>query len=846
MGYLLCLVVYGRIAKGWISRETSPAQGKISRQGVDGGVSGRVSAAQGEIFQLSGNTKSMVMTTMVMQLPGRNKFRLGCRAEDEDFTALIWDAGNPIFVAAVLPDGNMHLERLNAAAEALVGQLRERTGAWPQTAAGEVEARLAQCRQERQPITFVTRPVLAGEERTLVVTLTPQIAGGRVERILGTAQDITGQLPAVQAGLSGEAKFRLLFEQTEAGISLHRLTGEDRVGPFEEVNAYLCEVLGFTRDELLRKNPSDLLAPGSTLDLGAIRQEILTAGHSAFVFNGRSKDGRTVPLEVAAHIIHLNQAPYILAVASDSSERLRVQHTLERRLELERAVARVGRLLNSGEAVDLGAVLGILGRATAVSRVYTYRFRDGGKSLDKTAEWCADGVESKMAETQGLSARALPWLSGEIFNHRPVIVPDIADMPPEAVGERALLGSLGVRSLLCVPSATPNAEATGFLGLADTIAVRDWLPEDVELMQAVSEMIWAYQEREQIQDRIRYLSFHDKLTGLYNKAFLEEEMSRLDTPRQLPLSLIMGDVNGLKFVNDAFGHLEGDQLLVRAAAIMRKSCRREDIVARWGGDEFVILLPQTDLAGAREVERRIRQGMEAAEGEATGLSIALGLAVKSRPGETSERLLKEAEDRMYRDKLLLGSNARRNLARAMEKNLLPRSCETEAHTRRLQALALALGRAAGLADSELTDLGLLGLLHDIGKIGVPADIWTKPGPLSAEEWAIVKRHPEIGYRIASAAPELAHIAYGILTHHERWDGGGYPRGLSGTAIPRAARMVAIADAYTAMTEGRPYRKRRAAAAALSEIEREAGRQFDPELVGLFAAVAAGEEGEQQG
>lgn len=340
-------------------------------------------------------------------------------------------------------------------------------------------------------------------------------------------------------------------------------------------------------------------------------------------------------------------------------------------------------------------------------------------------------------------------------------------------------------------------------------------------------------ERKWAEDQIRYLSFHDKVTGLYNRPYFDEEVKRLNTERQLPISVIMGDVNGLKLVNDAFGHQEGDRLLARIAVILKESCRKEDVIARLGGDEFGIFLPRTNYLITTEIVERIRAGCCQASRDPIQLSIALGAVTKEDPNEDIQEVLKEAEERMYRSKLLESKGVRATTISSLRRTLFEKSQDTEEHTLRLQQLALQIGRVFGLPDSELDDLSLLATLHDIGKIAIPEGIMIKPGNLSPEEWELIWKHPEIGYRIAGASPELAPIAEAILAHHEWWDGNGYPRGLKGEEIPLTSRIIAIVDAYDAMTRGRPYKDAVGKEESLQELQSKAGTQFDPFLTTTF-------------
>ena len=333
-----------------------------------------------------------------------------------------------------------------------------------------------------------------------------------------------------------------------------------------------------------------------------------------------------------------------------------------------------------------------------------------------------------------------------------------------------------------------------------------------------------------------YLSCHDSLTGLFNRYFLEIEMQRLDTSRQLPISMIIADINGLKLINDTYGYNEGDKLIRNAAAVLKEICRKEDIITRWGGDEFIVLLPQTPPETALEISERIKTKCQQYNISSVPFSISIGTAAKTKAEEPLAKVQKVAEDRMYRHKLQNYREIKGALLKSVYRKLQDKSFETEDHIRRVRDISLKIGENLDLSQAELNRLAVLVLLHDIGKVKIFEDILTKKGLLDNEEWETIKMHPEAGCRIARATEEFAHVADDILSHHERWDGSGYPRGLKGEEIPLLARIMAVADAYEVMTSGRPYRRALAPAAAIGELKRCTGTQFDPKLVDIFVAL----------
>jgi len=342
-------------------------------------------------------------------------------------------------------------------------------------------------------------------------------------------------------------------------------------------------------------------------------------------------------------------------------------------------------------------------------------------------------------------------------------------------------------------------------------------------------------ERRAAEERVRFLSYYDPLTRLYNRRFFEEEARRLDVPRQFPLTVLIGDVDALKLTNDALGHQQGDRLLAAAADVLRRSTRKEDILARWGGDEFILLLPRADQAAGEAVIRRI-EANQAPTPPVDGipLSIAFGAATKTEGEPGLSPLIREAEEAMYGRKMRTREDRRRLIVGVLLDRLRRGSVESEEHVRTLRAFGSSVAERLGLPEKDRFLLDRLCAYHDLGMIGLPPEAALRPGPLSEEEWVLVRKHPELGYRIAQNAPlEMAEVAELILAHQERFDGTGYPQGLAGDSIPLAARIFAVADAAEAMTRGRPWRRALPFSRVRAEILAGAGTRFDPEVVRAF-------------
>ena len=346
-------------------------------------------------------------------------------------------------------------------------------------------------------------------------------------------------------------------------------------------------------------------------------------------------------------------------------------------------------------------------------------------------------------------------------------------------------------------------------------------------------------ERKEAEERLRHLSLHDQLTGLYNRLYLENEKQRLSKGRDYPVTIISMDVDGLKLVNDTLGHERGDELLIATAGLLQECLRGSDVLARYGGDEFVALLPATDYQSGKNIVSRIKSRVEKyarTMRDQLPLNISIGMAVAEHSGKDLEEVFKEADDLMYRDKLSKDITVRSQIIRSLMAALEERDFITSGHAHRLEDLCCRVGVKIGLTEMQLSDLALLAQVHDLGKVGIPDHVLSKQEPLTDEEWHIMKQHSEKGYRIARASTDLAEIADLILRHHERWDGQGYPLGLKGEEIPIECRILAIVDAFDAMTNDRPYRKAMSIAEAGQEIKKHAGTQFDPSLVDIFLGL----------
>lgn len=342
-------------------------------------------------------------------------------------------------------------------------------------------------------------------------------------------------------------------------------------------------------------------------------------------------------------------------------------------------------------------------------------------------------------------------------------------------------------------------------------------------------------ERVLLEENLRHTSLHDALTSLYNRAYFEEEMRRIQNSRtQGGVAIIACDVDGLKLVNDVMGHEEGDRIIKAAAEVLENSFRYSDVVARVGGDEFAVLVHPATKALAQELCDRVAAGVDSYNQHTSGvpLGLSVGYAIKTSKGPGLDEVYRSADGEMYRHKMRNRKQYRQKLLGTMAR-LAERPVYNAAwddHISKLKMISELLARSLRFSRKRTEMLLKIAEYHDIGEVALSPMLLSKEGKLTPSEWMQVQQHCENGYRIAQMVPELTPLGEAILCHHERWDGTGYPNGIKGLKIPLESRIIAIADAYSAMTCPRAYREAISEEAALDEIKNCAGSQFDPELV----------------
>ncbi len=584
--------------------------------------------------------------------------------------------------------------------------------------------------------------------------------------------DVTDRVLAESVLKESEERYRALFEKNPAAMLLI----DPDTGRLQDVNPAAAAFYGWSRDEMRAMVIDDLSTRSLDEILRAMARSI-KAGRHSHVFRHRLRSGEIRTVETNGGPIVLQGKTLLFSLVHDVSKRVEAERRLE---ESERRYHALSHASMDGFLIidDVGRILEVNDAYCAMSgypreRLLAMRISDVAV-VDSPGQ-----VEARLA-----AVREQGWMRFEGIQRR-------ADGRP--------------------------------IHLQHSLV---HLPEQDRIMTFVSDI----SERIRSQDRILRLSYHDELTGIYNRRYYEEARLRFDAEDSLPLSFVIGDVNALRFINDSLGHEKGDELLRRVTDALVGETRSEDVVARLGGDEFAILMPRADARVAEDYVERVKRRLAGQKVEMLDVSIALGAGTKTRPDEAFSDVFNAAEDRMYRSKFSESHSMRGKTIDLIMSSLYEKNHREQRHSARVSELCGGIATTLGCPAPDVAKYRLAGLVHDIGKIGVPEHILNKEGKLTDAERSKMRQHPEIGYRILNSVQEFAEIADYVLQHQERWDGKGYPAGLHGEAISLAARIIAVADAYDAMTSKRTYRPTFSEDEAVQEILHHNRKQFDPAVV----------------
>ncbi len=615
-------------------------------------------------------------------------------------------------------------------------------------------------------------------------------ADGTIVGIWGVFQDISDRKRSEEALRESEERFQLLFNKAPLGYQ-----SLDSNGCFIDVNQKWLDTFDYKKDEVIGKWFGDFLFPEYVEGFRERFCLFKAQGAIHSEFEMRTKDGRRIHVAFEGKIGYDNEGNFkqTHCILQDITDQRKAEKALRDSNELFTSLLKllpVGVFMVDAIdghpmiANDMGKYLlgrGILPEATenTLSEVYQAYRKDTMKHYPTSEMPIVLGMK-------GISAH----IDDMVVEH-----PD---------GAHRLLEVFGCP--VNDKDGKPYASLVTFMDIT---------------------------ERKKAEEDLLYLSYHDTLTGFYNRRFFELKIQSIDNDLNLPISIIICDVNGLKLINDSFGHTSGDKLLTQASEIIRSACRPDDCISRIGGDEFAILLPRTDEDEASRIVKNIKQLASQRKVENIEVSIAVGHDTKTSDKQSIVEVLANAENHMYRHKLYERTSAKSKTIEIIMNTLFAKSDRESMHSDRVSFICLAIASKMNFDKDEINKIRMAGLVHDIGKIGIDENILNKPGKLTPEEREQINKHPEVGWRILSSSNEFSELANFILNHHERWDGTGYPNGLQAESIPVEARIISVADSYDAMTRYRTYRPSLTQKEAIVELKRCAGTQFDPKIVNIF-------------
>ncbi|WP_312651781.1 PAS domain S-box protein [Proteiniclasticum sp.] len=606
---------------------------------------------------------------------------------------------------------------------------------------------------------------------------------GLLMGIFGNQRDITKEMLAEEESKERELYLRTVLETTRDGYF-----AMDEELNIIDVNEAYCRMSGYTRDDLIGMNINEHTVDNDKVSTMARVNRIFKTGSELFETRHRRRDGTFYDVEISVSTLAPSEMKLICFVR-DITERKQ----LESYFLIEKDLFK-NTIHSAADAVISTDAEGKVVIMNSMAESMTGWTQD--EATDKRIEDVFNNVDGSGNQLQNVALKS------------------IAQNKTIEITEDCLLSTKDNRKIFIELSAAP---ITG---------------SENDIIGAVVMFKDITKRREEMKN-IEDLSFRDALTGLNNRRYLDEALTNLNNDLSYPLTIMVVDVNGLKLTNDAFGHTAGDALLKAVAKICREVTRNGDIVCRTGGDEFVLILPNSDRAQAKALKDRIVSLASKTNIDSLSVSLAIGYSVMRSAEEQFEDVFTEADNNMYRNKLRYGKTVKKKTIDKLINKLNRKHGDICQHNRNVARYSEALANAINLSAKEIEDIRLAASLHDIGKVMVSKDVLQKQEKLSDKEMNQIRKHSEIGYQLLKEVDDYKHLAEIVLSHHEWWNGLGYPRNLKEKQIPLLARIIAVTDAYETMIGKRNYKESIGKDEAIKELKACAGTQFDPELVELF-------------
>ena len=576
----------------------------------------------------------------------------------------------------------------------------------------------------------------------------------------------------------GEQRFNILFNASFNGLLIH-----DQ-GVILDCNQVLCDMTGYTKEELLKLNGFLLI----TSDCQEVaKNKMKNDEEGSYRVTGVRKNKEHYPLRLEVKSVPYQGKKVRLIEFSDLSE-LKKQKEL---VELQET-----RYQMLAKEMPLGLVYHEL-IVDKDGRPYDYRFISLNESYERLT---------------GLKAKDV--IGKTILE----VIPGIEKSWIERFGQVAIDG-----------------KSIRFEDFAEELNriydVTVFSPQPMFFAVIVDDIT----DKKNKENEITHVSKHDFLTNLPNRRYCDEMLRSMDCQEYYPLLVSLIDMDGLKLVNDAYGHPVGDVAIQTVAKAIQSHLGPHDFAARIGGDEFLILCPRASEKDYWEIRNQINQTLRSSQSHDIPISLSFGFDIKTQQDQMMDKILIHAENDMYAQKVLHGQSSRNEAIMTLFNSLVEKYEDERKHSDQVRYYCQRLGKQLNLSLDEIQELEMAGMMHDVGKITIPDSILHKPNILTSQEWDVMKRHTVNGYQILRSADKYSRLAEYALTHHERWDGKGYPNGLREEEIPLFSRIIAVCDSFEAMTSNRIYRTALSVDEAREELLRCAGTQFDPRIVQTFVS-----------
>ena len=683
----------------------------------------------------------------------------------------------------------------------------------------------------------------------------------------GVSRDISERKKAEEALRDSEEKLRLTFASMADGIVV-----TDTEGKIADINEAQLRMFGFKeKSEIIGKGGFDFLAvrdrSRALADMFKVYEKGVNTGATYTVVD---RNGREFECELSMAMLHdaTGKPSGTVAVMRDVTERRKTQEDIKRRARSVEALYGVAQVISQSSTLDamLKDALGQVCAAMDTESGCVFML-----DLDKNALKlkAVRGVPESAVRQFSTIALTEEGIEKIIELREPVteIEIDKAYAVVDIEGVQRLTADMGRKGI----AATPFFRGEDMQGLLVVFTNKDRIfsGEDRDLLKAIANEMSIGINNMMLLENTKKFSVTDELTGLYNRRYffemLDVEMNRSGRTTR-PFSLAMLDLDGFKEYNDKYGHSNGDAVLEAFSQMLKTYIRKSDLAFRYGGDEFVLILPSADAEKAKKIIQRARakwqkEPLTQSKIVRGNVGFSSGIAEYPSNAESPDGLifladaaLYQAKKKGYEDKLVselstlstdIMDVATQDQVYALAATVDARDPYTYGHSQRVAGIAMRIGRQIGMSSEDLTKLQNAAMLHDIGKIGVPDSILIKAGKPSAEEWEVIRKHCAEGARILSYVKEFSILVPIVLHHHEWYDGSGYPGGLKGIDIPSGARITSVADAYDTMVTKRPYRDAISSREACEELRRNAGTQFDPVIVEVWCKLVEkeGKKGE---